>query len=189
GARSLHERLRALDPPSAERIHAGDLLRIVRALELWEVTGRRPSELRPALWDPPRTTVSALVVLTREREELYRLIDARARRMWEAGLANEVRGLLATGYSPDLPTLKSLGYRQAVAYLQGRRGAAEALAEMQRVTRNYARRQLTWFRREPTAEWVTVRGWEWVEPLAEKLLQRLAQPKWPTEYRRPNVQS
>lgn len=173
GARSLHERLRALDPPSAERIHPGDLLRVVRALELWEMTGRRPSELRPALWDPPRATISALVVLTRERDELYRLIDERARRMWEMGLANEVRGLLAAGYSPDLPALRSLGYRQAVAYLQGRRGAAEALVEMQRATRRYARRQLTWFRREPAAEWVTVRGGEWVESLAENLLERL----------------
>jgi tRNA dimethylallyltransferase len=188
GARSLHERLRALDPPSAERIHPGDLFRIVRALELWEMTGRRPSELRPALWDPPRATVSALVVLTREREELYRLIDERARRMWEAGLASEVRGLLAAGYAPDLPALKSLGYRQVVAYLQGRRSAAEALAEMQRATRNYARRQLTWFRREPAAEWMTVHGWEWVEPLAEKILARLLQPQPPSAYRIANVE-
>jgi tRNA dimethylallyltransferase len=188
GARSLHERLLALDPPSAERIHPGDLFRIVRALELWEMTGRRPSELRPALWDPPRATVSALVVLTREREELYRLIDERARRMWEAGLASEVRGLLAAGYAPDLPALKSLGYRQVVAYLQGRRSAAEALAEMQRATRNYARRQLTWFRREPAAEWMTVHGWEWVEPLAEKILARLLQPQPPSAYRIANVE-
>jgi tRNA dimethylallyltransferase len=181
GARLLHERLHAVDPPSAERIHPGDLLRIVRALELWEMTGRSPSELRPALWDPPRATLSALVVLTREREELYRLIDERARRMWEAGLASEAKDLLGAGYAPDLPALMSLGYRQAVAYLQGRRGAAEALAEMQRATRNYARRQLTWFRREPAAEWVKVRGWEWVEPLAEKLLLRVAQSQ--PEYR------
>lgn len=188
GARSLHERLRALDPPSAERIHPGDLFRIVRALELLEITGRRPSELRPALWDPPRVTVSALVVLTREREELYRLIDERARRMWEAGLVSEVGSLLAAGCAPDLPALKSLGYRQAVAYLQGRRSAAEALAEMQRATRNYARRQLTWFRREPAALWVMVRGWEWVEPLAERLLARLDQPQPPTEYHMSNVE-
>jgi len=174
GARSLHERLRTLDPPSGERIHPGDLFRIVRALELWEITGRRPSELRTALWDAPRVTVSALVVLTREREELYRLIDERARGMWEAGLVSEVRDLLAAGYSPDLTALRSLGYRQAIAHLQGRRSAAEGLAETQRATRNYARRQLAWFRREPTAEWVTVGGWEWVEPLAEQLLERLA---------------
>jgi tRNA dimethylallyltransferase len=121
------------------------------------------------------------VVLTREREELYRLIDERARRMWEGELRIEVRGLLDAGYAPDLPALKSLGYRQAVAYLAGRRTAAEALAEMQRATRNYARRQLTWFRREPTAEWVTVHGWEWVEPLAEKILLRVAQPQPPPD--------
>jgi tRNA dimethylallyltransferase len=182
GARMLHERLRALDPHSAERIHPQDQFRIVRALELWEVTGQRPSELRPALWDPPRVTVSALVVLTRERGELHRLIDERARRMWEGGLVNEVQGLLDAGYAPDLPALKALGYRQVVAYLAGRRTAAEALAEMQRVTRNFARRQLTWFRRESTAEWVTVHGWEWVEPLAEKLLERLMNQRTPSSH-------
>jgi tRNA dimethylallyltransferase len=174
GSASLHERLRGLDPLSAARIHPGDLFRVVRALELWEITGRPPSELRSALWDPPRVAVSALVVLTREREELSRLIEERARRMWEGGLLSEVKGLLEAGYAPELPALRSLGYRQAVAHLQGRRSAAEALAEMQRATRNYARRQLAWFRREPAAEWVTVRGWAWVEPLAEKLLARLA---------------
>jgi tRNA A37 N6-isopentenylltransferase MiaA len=69
-----------------------------------------------------------------------------------------------------------------VAYLAGRRTAAEALAEMQRVTRNFARRQLTWFRRESTAEWVTVHGWEWVEPLAEKLLERLMNQRTPSSH-------
>lgn len=176
GSEGLHERLRALDPATAGRVHPQDLFRVVRALELLEVTGRRPSEIRPDLWDAPRLRVSAMVVLTRDRQELDRLIDDRARAMWEGGLVEEVRRLLADGYGPDLPAFRSLGYRQAVAHLQGRLTEAEALLSMQRATRRYARRQLTWFRREPAAEWVTVRGWDWVESLAERLVARLQSP-------------
>lgn len=188
GTQALHDRLRDLDPVTAARVHPRDVFRIIRALELLETTGRPPSEIRPDLWERPRVSVSALLVLNREREELYRLIDERARHMWEGGLVEEVRQLLAAGYGPDLRTLKSLGYRQAVAYLQGRLPEAEALPAMQRATRNYARRQLTWFRREPAAEWVTIRGWDWVEPLAEKIVTRLGQPEIPGEYRMTNVE-
>jgi tRNA dimethylallyltransferase len=126
-----------------------------------------------------------MVVLTRDRLELDALIDARARAMWEGGLVAETRRLLAEGFGPDLPALRSLGYRQAVAHLQGRLTEAEALLHMQRATRRYARRQLIWFRREPAAEWVTVRGWDWVEPLAERLIARIAKeaPRVPSRRR------
>ncbi len=173
GSQVLHERLAALDAPTAARVHPRDLFRIIRALELLEVTGRRPSEIRPDLWDAPQLHVSAMAVLTRDRQELDRMIDERARNMWEGGLVEEVRRLLAEGYEPGLAAFRSLGYRQAVAYLQGRLTEAESLAAMQRATRQYARRQLIWFRREPAAEWMTVRGWNWVEPLADQLVGRL----------------
>lgn len=176
GLPALHNRLAALDPATAARVHPRDLFRVVRALELLEVTGRAPSESRPNLWEAPRFPVSAMVVLTRDRQELDRLIDDRARAMWEGGLLEEVRRLLARGYGPELPAFRSLGYRQAVAHLQGRLTAVEALLHMQRATRRYARRQLMWFRREPAAEWVPVSGWDWVEPLAERLVARVQSP-------------
>ncbi len=173
GPQALYRRLQRLDPVTAARVRPGDLLRIIRALELFELTGRPPSEIRAALWEAPRVAVSALLVLSREREELYALIEARARRMWEEGLVGEVRRLLSAGLSPEARSLQSLGYRQALAYLQGGLTAEEALADMQRATRNYAKRQLTWFRREPAAEWISIRGWDWVEPLAEAIARRL----------------
>jgi tRNA dimethylallyltransferase len=173
GTAALHDRLRAVDPRSAADIRPGDLFRIVRALELWESTGQPASTLRPGLWDAPRVAVSAFVVLTRDRQELFQLIDARVARMWQDGLVAEVRGLLAAGYAADLRPFQSLGYRQALAVIREEMEDAEALAEMQQVTRKYAKRQLTWFRREPAAEWMTVRGAEWVEPLATALLARL----------------
>ena len=173
GSATLHDRLHQVDPDSAAGIRPGDLFRIVRALELWELTGRPASTIRPGLWDPPRVAVSAFVVLTRERQELFRLIDLRAERMWQEGLLAEVRRLLDMGYAADLRPLQSLGYRQALAVIRGEVGEAEALAEMQRATRNYAKRQVTWFRRESVAEWITVRGADWVEPLATALVARL----------------
>jgi tRNA dimethylallyltransferase len=173
GGATLHARLQQVDPASAARIRSGDLYRIIRALELTELTGEPASRIRPGLWDPPRVVVSAFLVLMREREELYRRIDERAKRMWEEGLLAEVRTLLEAGYSADLRPLQALGYRQAIAVLSGKASAAEALEEMQRATRNYAKRQVTWFRREPAAEWITVRGDDWVEPLATTILARL----------------
>jgi tRNA dimethylallyltransferase len=174
GLGALHERLIKADPATAERVHPGDRFRIIRALELLETTGRRPSEIRPGLWDPPRVAVSAVLILTREREELYGLIDARARRMWGGGLVDEVRQLLGSGVDPGMRSLQALGYRQALAVLQGRLSEAEGLCDMRRATRNYAKRQLTWFRREPVAEWISVEGWDWVEPLVETLSVRFA---------------
>jgi len=174
GTDALFARLRAVDPTSAARIHPADLVRIVRALELAETTGRRPSELRPALWDTPRRTNAVMVVLTREREELWALIDARCQRMWEGGLLDEVRTLRARGLAAEARPLEAIGYRQAVAVLQGRMAEREGLAAMQRATRQYAKRQLTWYRREPAAEWVSVRGWAWVEPLAREIVERLS---------------
>jgi len=174
GADALLARLRVLDPASAARIHPADLVRIVRALELAETTGRRPSELRPALWGAPRRANVVMLALRREREELYALINARAERMWEGGLLDEVRALLAGGVPPEIRPLQAIGYRQAVAVLQGRMGEAEGLAAMQQATRQYARRQLTWYRREPAAEWVSVQGWAWVEPLAREIVERLS---------------
>ena len=174
GAAALHDRLREVDPRSAAGIRPGDLFRIIRALELWESTGHPASAIRPGLWDAPRVAVSAFVVLTRERQELFRLIDVRAAKMWQDGLVAEVRGLLAAGYAAALRPFQSLGYRQALAVIRGGMDETEALAEMQQVTRKYAKRQLTWFRREPAAEWITVRGADWAEPLATALLSRLA---------------
>jgi tRNA A37 N6-isopentenylltransferase MiaA len=127
--------------------------------------------------------IGCKVTLRQKRmyEFLDRLIDERARAMWEGGLLGEVRQLLAEGYAPDLPAFRSLGYRQAVAHLQGRLTGPEALLDMQRATRRFARRQVIWFRREPAAEWVTVSGWHWVEPLAEQLVARLVPSQAPSD--------
>jgi tRNA dimethylallyltransferase len=174
GTAALHARLARQDPASAARIHSEDRFRIIRALELSAVAGRPASDLRPGLWEARPPADACFVVLNRERAELYARIDARCAAMWRAGLVEEVRGLLAAGYAADLRPLMALGYRQAVAVLDGRLSPEAGLEEMQRTTRQYARRQLTWFRREPAATWLRVCGEGGVEPVAEAILARLA---------------
>jgi tRNA dimethylallyltransferase len=184
GAAGLHARLAALDPASAARIHAHDLVRVVRALEIHALTGRPPSSLRPDLWEASRTAVGAFLVLARARDELQRLIHARCDAMWAGGILDETRRLLAEPRGFAARRLEAVGYRQARLYLEGRLGAAEALGAMRRATLAYAKRQMTWFRREPEAVWASVRGGDWAAPLAAEILRGLRQPaargpEWP----------
>ncbi len=169
GSAALHARLAQRDPRSAAAIRPGDLFRIIRALELCEMTGQAASALRPALWDAPHTPLAGFIVLTRQRGELAQRIAVRSAAMWEAGLVEEVRTLLARGVPADCRALQSIGYRQALAVVSGQMTLEEAQVDLVRVTRQYAKRQVTWFRREPAAEWVTVSGDDWVDPLAMRL--------------------
>ncbi len=176
GPAALHARLAELDPASAARIHPRDTVRIVRALEIHAVTGRPPSALRPDLWERPRTPVAALLVLARPRAELAQRIEDRCAAMWTGGLLEEARGLLAEPRGLAARRLAAVGYRQARLFLEGRMTEEEALAAMRRATRAYAKRQLTWFRREPEALWVPVTGRDWEEPLAAEILRGLREP-------------
>jgi len=149
----LHGRLRLLDPRAAERIHPRDRVRIVRALETAELTGEPISEKqrRHGFRDVRYETLK--IGLYRDREELYRRIDSRAAQMVEEGLAGETEKILGMGYHEKLKPLQTLGYRYFIRYLKGGMALEEALRSMQRDTRHYARRQMTWFRAEAGIEW------------------------------------
>jgi tRNA dimethylallyltransferase len=150
---TLYERLRELDPRAAGRIHPHDTVRIVRALEIAELTGEPISEkqgqhgFREARYDYLK------IGLYRDREELYRRIDCRAAQMVEAGLVDETAKILGMGYSDKLKPLQSLGYRYFIQYINKKMTLEEALRSMQRDTRHYARRQMTWFRGEGDIVW------------------------------------
>jgi tRNA dimethylallyltransferase len=118
--------------------------------------------------------VAAVLVVTRARDELNQLIDDRCRAMWRGGLLDETQQLLAAPRDLSWRRLEAVGYRQARLFLTGSLAEDAALLAMQRATRAYAKRQLTWFRREPAATWVHVSGWSWVESLADEILRRLA---------------
>jgi tRNA dimethylallyltransferase len=150
----LHRRLAALDPESAGAIHPHDLRRLVRALELVERTGKLPSALRAAHRFADRPFRTLYLVLDPGVATLDERIDVRAEAMIEAGLLRECRWLREQGYGPELRPLQAIGYRHVMPVVDGLETLAGALEGMRRDTRRFARRQRTWFRAVPEAEWV-----------------------------------
>ena len=139
----LHQWLALLDPASAKSIDARNLRRTVRALEVIFSTGRRFSDQRGQADSPYHLLTIGLI---RPRPELYARVDARIEAMFTAGLLDEVRGLLAQGYSPHLPTMSAIGYRECAAVLRGEMSMEDAKVRMRRLTRLFVRRQANWFK-------------------------------------------
>ncbi len=153
GLASLHQELREVDPEAGQRIHPHDRQRIMRALEVYRLTGS-PLSLRQAQHRfNERIYRSIKIFLYRERNVLYERINRRVLQMIDEGLLEEVRQLLARGYGPELKPMQSLGYKQMAAYLRGVSSWDSAVSEMQQATRQYAKRQLTWFRGDPEFRW------------------------------------
>jgi tRNA dimethylallyltransferase len=152
GPASLHRLLKRLDPASAERIHANDISKVMRAIEV-TIAGARPMS---EAWKEGRQALTGYRVLRLgldpERAELYDRINSRAAAMFAQGLIEETRALLARYGSP--PPLDSLGYRQAAQHLTGALTLEQAISAAAQGHRNYAKRQLTWFRREPGVLWL-----------------------------------
>ncbi len=151
---ALHALLAARDPEAAARIRPADGQRIQRALEVIELTGRRLSDLQK-LAEPAPLSLAAFVLLPVGREELYRRIDLRFLEMMQQGFLEEVRSLRARGdLHADLPSLRSVGYRQLWGHLAGESDLDTAVAAGQRATRNLAKRQLTWVNADPSVRWL-----------------------------------
>lgn len=143
GAIALHDRLTALDPAYAQRTHPNNVRRVVRALEVCLTTGSTMTDLQRKQPVPYRLL---RLGLTLPRDALYARADARVHQMIEVGLVAEVEGLLARGYSPDLPALSSIGYQEVIAFLRGQLTLDEAIARIQFNTHDFIRRQEVWFR-------------------------------------------
>jgi len=154
GHAALHLRLAEVDPDSAHRIHPTNVRRVVRALEIYQITGRPASSLR--LKEPPAFR-TLCIGLRRPRQELFARIDERLMQMMDAGFVAEVQGLLAQGYSADLPSMSAIGYKQISQFLMGEIDLEDALRQIRKKTRLYVRRQDTWFRKQlPGIEWFDV---------------------------------
>lgn len=154
GAHLLHEMLRAVDPQSAIDIHANNVKRVIRALEFYEKTGAPISSHNAAERKKASPYGFAYFVLTDRREKLYARIDARVDAMMEQGLLDEVKALKQMGYTRDMVSMQGLGYKELLAYLDGECSLEEAVYIIKRDTRHFAKRQLTWFRRERDVIWV-----------------------------------
>ncbi len=170
GPEALHRELTRVDPESAARLHPHDQVKVVRALEVYHLLGRPLSAIHQSHGFGERPFTPLLIGLTREREALYRRIEERVDTQLARGLVDEVRGLLAKGYDRRLSSLKGLGYRQIAAYLDGDCGYAEAVRLLKRDTRRFAKRQLTWFRKEPGILWLSLAEDESEERIVDTMM-------------------
>jgi len=173
GADYLHKLLRRLDPAAAQTIHANDVPKVVRALEV-SISARAPMT---GLWQKGRDPLLGFNILriglSPDREALYQRINHRAREMFSSGILEETR-ILAERYGASAWPLSSLGYKQAMQHLRGEISLEQAIAAAQQGHRNYAKRQMTWFRREPDVHWTTGFG---SDPAVQKELEDLISAK------------
>lgn len=153
GAAGLHARLAECDPVSAARLHPNDTLRILRALEVFEATGRTISQLQEEHRFADSPFAALKIGLTLARGVLYSRIDRRVDAMLAAGFEEEVRGLLRSGYGPGLKSMQSIGYSHMSALAAGDLSRAECIRTLKRDTRRFAKRQLTWFGPDPDIVW------------------------------------
>lgn len=171
----LYRKLEAVDPVAARRIHPSNVRRVIRALEVYYLTGEPIS----TTWvvqreNPADGTATRMVGLTLPRDELYRRIDLRVEKMISDGLVEEVRGLLKRGYSPDLKSMQALGYRHITEYLKGQCDLEDAIKRLKRDTRHFAKRQYTWFLRDPRIKWYDVGKYRSLLKIASEIASDVA---------------
>lgn len=177
GAEYLHDQLAQVDPRSAEQIHANNIKRVIRALEFYHETGTPISQHNEAERQKSSPYNFAYFVLNDNRETIYQRINLRVDRMLEAGLINEVEQLRSRGYTRDMVSMQGLGYKEILDYLEGNCTLEEAVYTIKRDTRHFAKRQLTWFKRERDVIWIQKDGYgqkeqEMLEDMMELLRQR-----------------
>lgn len=176
GGHALHERLAQVDPESAKIIHENNIKRVIRALEYYRLTGQKISSHNAEQHKKKSPYNFIYVVLNTERESLYKRIDRRVDSMMREGLADEVAGLLAHGYGRNLVSMQGLGYKEIAAALQGECTMEEAVYKIKRDTRHFAKRQLTWFRREREVTMLFKEEFSSTEEIVQEIL-KLAEKK------------
>jgi tRNA dimethylallyltransferase len=167
GGHVLYERLQVADPLAADRIHPHDTKRIIRALEVFESTGKPISQLQKQRKGLADECAVRIICLTMQRQELYDRIDQRVEQMFKAGLVEEARKLLGLQLSKTASC--AIGIRELKGYFEGEYSLEQAKQLMQKNTRNYAKRQLTWFRKDKRIEWVWVAEDESAQTIAARL--------------------
>jgi len=155
GSDNLHRRLLLCDPKTAAKLHRNDTFRIIRALEIFEETGKPISSFQEKHRFSDRKYRTLKICISMDRKTLYKRINQRVDAMIEKGFLNEVRVLLSKGYSPKLKSMQSLGYRHMIEYISGKMSWEQTIDRMKLDTRRYAKRQLTWFKADPEIKWFT----------------------------------
>lgn len=173
GAEALHQKLREIDPASADMIHANNVKRVIRALEFYHQTGKKISEHNEEERQKESPYAFVYFVLNDERKNLYDRINLRVDLMVKEGLLDEVKALKAKGYTKDMVSMQGLGYKEVLDYLDGEISFEEAIYRIKRDTRHFAKRQITWFKRERDVTWVNKQEFAYDEEaiLQEMLIQ------------------
>lgn len=169
GPEVLYERLKEIDPEYAENIHANNVKRVTRALEYHYLTGQKFSEHNAEQKEKKTPYDAAVIILNMDREKLYERIELRIDIMMEQGLLEEVKGLLDKGYTPDLVSMQGIGYKEFIPYFNGECTLEEAVTQLKTKTRRFAKRQLTWFRRQIDGLWVDLSKSTGEEAMADVL--------------------
>ncbi|MBQ7084637.1 MAG: tRNA (adenosine(37)-N6)-dimethylallyltransferase MiaA [Anaerotignum sp.] len=169
GPEVLFERLKEVDPEYAEIMHANNVKRVTRALEYHYLTGQKFSEHNAEQKEKETPYDAAVIILNMDREKLYERIELRIDIMMEQGLLEEVKGLLDKGYTPDLVSMQGIGYKEFIPYFNGECTLEEAVTQLKTNTRRFAKRQLTWFRRQIDGLWVDLSKSTGEEAMADVL--------------------
>lgn len=170
GKEYLHDKLREVDPESAKIIHPNNVKRVIRALEVYNSTGKTKSYYNDLSKQKENNYNLSIVGLTMDREMLYKRINLRVDLMIEKGLVSEVEKLLNMGYKEDLISMQALGYKEIIKYLKGEYSLEEAIEILKRDTRRFAKRQLTWFRRDNRIKWFDVNNYPDKNKLANEIV-------------------
>ena len=170
GGESMYQELGRVDPVTASRLHPRDTVKVLRALEVYRQIGVPLSKAHEAHRERAAPFRALVLGLTMERAVLHQRIDQRVDVELAKGLIDETRTLLTKGYSRDLVSMKSLGYRQMAGYLEGEYSFDEAVRRLKRDTRHFAKRQMTWFRKEPGLTWVEVQPEESVQSVSQRVV-------------------
>lgn len=173
GAEALHDRLRQVDEKSADMIHPNNIKRVIRALEFYHQTGTRISEHNETQRQKESPYRFVYFVLDDERERIYRRIDQRIDQMLDQGLVAEVKQLRDMGCTRDMVSMQGLGYKEILAYLDGECTLEEAVYILKRDTRHFAKRQLTWFRREQDVRWIERQEYPDEAAMLQAMLEQL----------------
>lgn len=170
GAIALHERLKQIDKESANKIHPNNVKRVIRAIEYFEQTGEPISKHNEEQAQKESPYNFLYIVLNHDRDILYNRIDLRVDQMIEKGLVKEVKQLLESGYTKELVSMQGLGYKEFIPYFEGEISLEQAIYTLKRDTRHFAKRQITWFKREKDVIWLSKKEYPTDEQLLKQIL-------------------
>lgn len=182
GDEAVHNLLKKKDPKAAEEIHPHNVKKVIRALEFYKSTGRPISEHNEEQRKKESPYHFLYLVLNQDREILYKRIEKRIDQMIEEGLLEEVKSLKAQGCHKDMVSMKGLGYKEILSYLDGEMEFSEAIELLKKETRHFAKRQLTWFRREKEPVWIQKGEFENEDQILEYILKLLKEKKILSDY-------